>query len=81
MGWEDPQKKVQTISNFLVPEMGGGFMDSILSLFKIHITVAYICMYILKGGTLINLCPHILRSSYEFPGSTSERERQSSMGI
>lgn len=81
MGWEDTRKKVQIISNFLFPEMGGGFMDSILSLFKIHINVAYICMYILKGSALMNLCPHILPSSYEFPGSTSERERQSSLGI
>lgn len=30
------------ISNFLVPEMGGGFMNSILSLFKMHINVTYI---------------------------------------
>lgn len=29
------------ISNFLVPEMGGGFMNSILSLFKMHINVTY----------------------------------------
>ena len=41
MGWGDTQK-VQISSNFRVPEMGGGFMNSILSLFKMHINVTYI---------------------------------------
>lgn len=45
MGRRKTQRKIQIMSNCLVPEMGGGFMNSSLSFFKIYI---YVHIYILK---------------------------------